>query len=163
MEAKTFTTEQATFMKKAAEEAFIGMTAKDGGPFGAVIVKDGEIIASGHDMVITSYDPTAHAEIIVIREASKLLQRLDLSDCELYSSCEPCSMCLGAIQCAKIKKVYFGCSRKDAEEIGFDDKFCFDVAKGVTTKEQVESKQVEREVCLEALKEWKGLEVSIRA
>lgn len=158
MQTETLTREQAAFMKQAAEESMIGMTAGDGGPFGAVIVKDGKVIASGHNMVIKTNDPTAHAEVTVIREASKLLKRFDLSDCEIYSSCEPCPMCLGAIHWAKMKKLYFGCSRKDAEDIGFDDKFIYDVIQGIATKEQVETVQVERDVCMPAFEKWKELE-----
>ncbi len=142
------------FMKKAVEEAFKGMRKNEGGPFGAVIVKDGKVIAKGHNMVLKTNDPTAHAEILAIRKASKKLKRFDLSDCEIYSSCEPCPMCFSAIHWAKIKKLYYGCTKEDAAGIGFDDKFIYDVIKGTVKKVQVEMLQVDREECLKPFKEW---------
>lgn len=109
------------FMTIAVQEAFQGVTGNEGGPFGAVIVKDGRIIARGCNRVIRTKDPTAHAEIVAIRRASKKLGRFDLSDCEIYSTCEPCPMCLAAICWAKIPKIYFGCTKEDAAKIGFAD------------------------------------------
>ena len=94
------------------EEALKGVRENHGGPFGAVIVKNGEIISKAHNEVIKNNDPTDHAEMMAIREASKKLERFDLSDCELYTSCEPCPMCFAAIHWAKIKKVYYGCTGK---------------------------------------------------
>lgn len=142
-------------MHKAVEKAFEGMRNNKGGPFGAVIVKDGKIIAEGHNEVVETNDPTMHAEIVVIRKATKLLKRFDLSDCEIYSSCEPCPMCFAAIHWAKMKKLYYGCTREDAAKIGFDDKFIYDVINGVASKEQVESfSKFEREHCLKPFKEW---------
>ena len=141
-------------MKIAKEEAEKGMRSKDGGPFGAVIVRKGKVIAQGHNLVFKTNDPTAHAEITVIRMATKKLGRFDLSDCEIYSSCEPCPMCLAAIHWAKMKKLYFGCTRKDAENIGFDDKFIYDVIKGTAKKMQVTSVCMSRKECLEPFNEW---------
>lgn len=141
------------FMKKAVKEALKGVNSNEGGPFGAVIVKDGKVIAKGHNMVLKTNDPTAHAEIIAIRKASKKLKRFDLSDCEIYTSCEPCPMCLSAIYWAKIKKVYYGCTKEDAASIGFDDKIIYDLIKGVAEK-TVEEAQVDREDCLKIFKEW---------
>lgn len=143
------------FMKTAVKEAFKGMRKNDGGPFGAVIVKNGKIIASGHNEVLKTNDPTSHAEIVAIRKAAKKLKRFDLSDCEIYSSCEPCPMCFAAIHWAKMKKLYYGCTRKDAEKIGFDDKFIYDVIRGVAIKKQVEVVKIGRKECLRPLKEWK--------
>jgi len=140
------------FMKIAVEEAFKALEENSGGPFGAVIVKNGEIIAKGHNEVIGSNDPTAHAEVMAIRKASKKLGRFDLSDCEIYSSCEPCPMCLSAIYWANIKKLYFGCTKEDAEEIGFKDKEIYDILKG--EKSNLESVNVDREECLKAFKKW---------
>ena len=97
-----------------------------GGPFGAVIVKDGEIIATGVNRVTHDNDPTAHAEVNAIRIAAKVLNTFDLSDCEIYTSCEPCPMCLGAIYWAHIKKVYYANTKKDAQKINFDDSFIYD-------------------------------------
>jgi guanine deaminase len=97
-----------------------------GGPFGAVIARGGKIISEAFNSVVIANDPTAHAEILAIREAAKLLNTHDLSDCTLYSSCEPCPMCLGAIYWAGIKTVVYGCDRNDAEEAGFSDKLIYD-------------------------------------
>jgi len=142
------------YFEKAVEEAVRGMKNDHGGPFGAVIVKDGEIIASAHNEVISSNDPTAHAEVLAIRKASKKLSRFDLSDCTIYSTCEPCPMCLSAIHWAKIRDLHYGCSQNDAAEIGFDDKFIYDVIRGTATKKQVISVQEHREECLELFKMW---------
>lgn len=109
------------FMEKAIEEARKGMKKRHGGPFGAVIVKDGKVFVSDHNTVIKKHDCTCHAEINVIKEASKRLKRFDLSDCEIYTTGKPCKMCEGAISWAKIKKVYYGNSYKDALNMGFDD------------------------------------------
>ena len=146
------------FMKAAVEEAEYGVKHNHGGPFGAVIVKDGKIIARSHNKVITTNDPTAHAEINAIREASTKLKRFDLSDCELYTSCEPCPMCFSAIHWAKMKKMYYGCTRADAAVIGFDDEFIYDVIKGTAEKEQVQTEQIERESCLKAFSLWEAKE-----
>ena len=142
------------FMKIAIDEAFKGMRADDGGPFGAVIVKDGEIIAVGHNHVVESNDPTAHAEIVAIRKAAKLLGRFDLSDCEIYSSCEPCPMCFSAIHWAKMKSLYYGATRSDAADIGFDDQYIYDVIEGKATKEQVTTENIDHDDCLGPFKEW---------
>ena len=142
------------YMKEAINEAFTGMRNGDGGPFGAVIVKDGKIIARGHNMVIKTNDPTAHAEVTCIREASKLLGRFDLSDCEIYSSCEPCPMCFAAIHWAKMKSLYYGASRFDAAAIDFDDQYIYDVINKTATKEQVEIHTIDCKECLEPFKEW---------
>lgn len=143
-------------MKIAKEEAEKGMRANEGGPFGAVIVRNGKIIAKGHNKVVKTNDPTAHAEINAIRETTKKLGRFDLSDCEIYSSCEPCPMCLATIYWAKMQKIYFGCNRKDAEKIGFDDKFIYDAIKGTAKKKQVKSICINRKDCLKPFNEWKN-------
>lgn len=109
------------WMQVAYDEAVEGMLANDGGPFGAVIVKDGEIIASAHNRVLQRNDPTAHAEINVIRDASNKLGTFDLAGCELYASCMPCPMCLGAVFWARISVVYYGATALDAARGGFDD------------------------------------------
>lgn len=149
-------------MKIAVEEALKGLRKNHGGPFGAVIVKDGKIIAKAHNEVIRKNDPTNHAEIMAIRKASSKLKRFDLSDCEIYSSCEPCPMCFSAIHWAKIKKLYYGCSKKDAAKIGFDDKFIYDVIKGISKKKQVRLKQVDRKECLKTFKKWEEKEDKVR-
>lgn len=142
------------FMKLALDEAYKGMRAEDGGPFGAAIVKDGKIIAIGHNEVIKTNDPTAHAEIVAIRKATKLLGRFDLSDCEIYSSCEPCPMCFSAIHWAKMKTLYFAANRYDAAAIGFDDQYIYDVIEGKATKEQVTIVKIDREEAMGPFQEW---------
>lgn len=144
------------FMKKAVKEALKGINSNEGGPFGAVIVKDGKVIAKGHNMVLKTNDPTSHAEITVIRKASKKLKRFDLSDCEIYTSCEPCPMCLSAIHWAKIKKVYYGCTKEDAASIGFDDKLLYDLIKEVSKDTLTDKLQIDHEDCLKLFKDWKS-------
>lgn len=100
--------------------------ANGGGPFGAVIARDGEIIATGVNRVTSEHDPTSHAEVNAIRNACRKLNTYDLSGCEIYTSCQPCPMCLGAIYWAHIDKIYYGNTKTDAKEIGFDDSFIYD-------------------------------------
>jgi guanine deaminase len=114
------------FMREAIRLSLEKMEAGFGGPFGAVIVKDGKIIARGFNNVIASNDPTAHAEVDVIRKACKTLNTFQLTGCELYTSCEPCPMCLGAIYWARPDKVYFANTKEDAARAGFDDNFIYD-------------------------------------
>lgn len=114
------------FLKRAVELAREGVKAGIGGPFGAVIVKDGIIIAEGQNNVTTSNDPTAHAEVTAIRNACKALGTYQLDDCMLYTSREPCPMCLGAIYWARPKAVYFAAEHTDAAEAGFDDSFIYE-------------------------------------
>lgn len=112
-------------MRKAVELS-VENVANGGGPFGAVIARDGEIIATGVNRVTDHNDPTAHAEVSAIRAASAKMQNFDLSGCEIYTSCEPCPMCLGAIYWARLDKVYYGNNKDDAARIGFDDSFIYD-------------------------------------
>jgi tRNA(Arg) A34 adenosine deaminase TadA len=112
---------QKQFMQTAIDEARVGIKNQDGGPFGACIVKDNQIIAAGHNCVLKNHDSTCHGEIDAIRKAEQNLQTHDLSGCELYTTGEPCPMCLAAILWANIKKVYYGCSLEDNEKIGFRD------------------------------------------
>lgn len=109
------------WMQLAYDEALAGMNRNDGGPFGALIVHNKEVIASAHNEVLKTNDPTAHAEINVIRKASQALARHDLSDCVLYTTCYPCPMCMGAILWARIPTVYYGAAEADAAKGGFDD------------------------------------------
>lgn len=116
--------ESETFMKEAIRQA--GENIKTGGgPFGAVVVKDGKIISSVGNRVTSTNDPTAHAEVVAIREACSTLGTFDLSGCEIYASCEPCPMCLGAIMWARIEKLYFAADRIDATKAGFDDELFY--------------------------------------
>ena len=143
------------FMKLAIDEALAGMKNNDGGPFGAVIVRNGEIISFAHNEVVKTNDPTAHAEVTALRKASSKLGRFDLSDCEIYSSCEPCPMCFAAIHWAKIKKLYYGSTREDAANINFDDKYIYDVIKGTAKELQVDVVQTNRLESLEPFRLWK--------
>lgn len=111
-------------MQKAIDLALENIK-NEGGPFGAVIVKDGEIIATGANRVTANNDPTAHAEVCAIRNACTKLQTFNLEGCEIYSSCEPCPMCLGAIYWAHLDKLYYACNKDDAADAGFDDSFIY--------------------------------------
>lgn len=124
-------------MQAAIQEAENNLITNDGGPFGAVIVKDGVIIAKGHNEVLKNNDPTCHAEIQAIRTACKALNTFDLNGCELYTSCYPCPMCLSAIIWANIKTVYYGNTAEDAAAIGFRDDFIYDFIKGNCSDEKV--------------------------
>lgn len=113
------------FLKRAVMLADENISSGNGGPFGAVIVKDGKIISEGANHVTTAIDPTAHAEIVAIREACRKLNSFQLDDCEIYCSCEPCPMCLGAIYWARPRAVYFAAGKDDASQAGFDDSFIY--------------------------------------
>lgn len=113
------------FMALAAQEADSNLQTNEGGPFGAVVIKDSEIIGRGHNRVLINHDPTCHAEIEAIRDACRNLNTHDLTGCTLYTSCYPCPMCLSAIIWANIKKVYYGNTAKDAADIGFRDDFIY--------------------------------------
>ena len=114
------------FMQEAINVGLEGMRNNLGGPFGCVIVKDDKIIGKGCNSVIASNDPTAHAEVVAIRDACKTLGSFQLEDCEVYTTCEPCPMCMGALYWARPKKIYYANSRYDAASIGFDDSFIYE-------------------------------------
>ena len=141
------------FMKAAIEEARKGFNHNHGGPFGAVIVKDGVPIAYAHNEVLKTNDPTAHAEILAIRRACALIESYDLSDCEIYSTSEPCPMCFSAIHWSRLKNLYFGTTRDDMAAIGFDDSLIYDILSGKTQVVQMETKNVDRVSCLGLLEE----------
>ncbi|XP_020590777.1 uncharacterized protein LOC110031749 [Phalaenopsis equestris] len=132
------------FLSKAIEEAYHGVDCGDGGPFGAVVVCNDEVIVSCHNMVLKQMDPTAHAEVTAIREACKKLGKLELSDCEIYASCEPCPMCFGAIHLSRIKRLVYGAKAEAAIAIGFDD-FIADALRGTAfyQKANLEIKQAD--------------------
>ena len=143
------------FMKIAKECAEHGVLHNEGGPFGAVITdKEGNIIAKGNNMVLTNNDPTAHAEVTVIRKACEKLGTYDLSGYILYTSCEPCPMCLSAIIWANIKTVYYGCTREDAGNIGFRDDAIYEYLEG-KKKDLLELKQLDRDDCIALFEEYK--------
>lgn len=143
------------FMQIAKNNAETGMLNKEGGPFGAVIIdKNGNIIANGNNQVLIKNDPTAHAEIMAIRNACKILNTYDLSEYILYSSCQPCPMCLSAIIWANIKKVFYGCSKEDAQKIGFRDDMIYEYLKG-ENKVLVNLEQIDREECIKIFEKYK--------
>ena len=113
-------------MQRAIELSEMGMQTGSGGPFGCVVVKNGKIVGEGFNQVTSTNDPTAHAEVVAIRNACKNLNTFQLEGCEIYTSCEPCPMCLGAIYWARPEKIYYANSREDAKAIGFDDSFIYD-------------------------------------
>jgi len=135
------------FMLRAIELARNGMDENEGGPFGAVVVKNGQIIGEGNNVVTSTNDPTAHAEIIAIRNACENLNSFQLSNCEIYCSCEPCPMCLGAIYWAHIEKIYISAIRKDAADAGFDDSFIY---------EELNLKAADRKIKIQQLSENEG-------
>ena len=142
------------YMKLAIAEARRGITQGHGGPFGAVIVRDGEVIAKGHNEVLRRKDATCHGEVQAIRAASKKLGTHDLSGCEIYTTGEPCPMCLGAIMWANIEKVYYGCNTKDTEIIGFRDEEFYG-------RESVRGEfllELDREACLALYEEYAAIE-----
>lgn len=145
------------FMKTAIELS-VENVKKGGGPFGAVITKNGEILAESCNLVTRLKDPTAHAEINVIREAAQKLENFDLSGCVLYTSCEPCPMCLGAIYWAKIDKVVFANTTDDAKKIGFNDAYIYKEISRPHQERNVKFRQILRDEALEAFKAWEQSE-----
>jgi len=143
------------FFMKAAIELSVRNIDENGGPFGAVIVKNGEIIAHGVNRVTANNDPTAHAEVNAIREASKKLGTFDLSGCIIYSSCEPCPMCLGAIYWAHLDKLYYANTKQDAMAIGFDDSFIYDELDLPKEKRKIPTIQILNKEALEAFNKWR--------
>ncbi|MDA3947302.1 MAG: nucleoside deaminase [Helicobacteraceae bacterium] len=140
------------WMKIAYDEATAGMLANDGGPFGAVIVQDDKVIATAHNEVLRTNDPTAHAEIIAIRRASEQLENFDLSECILYCTCKPCPMCLGAIFWAHIGTVYYGATEQDAARGGFDDHRFYEMLRGRNS--DVILKQIDYKVNAKLFDQW---------
>jgi tRNA(Arg) A34 adenosine deaminase TadA len=141
------------FMQAAIELSIRNVREGTGGPFAAVVVKDGRIIATGTNRVTSTNDPTAHAEITAIREACRELNTFQLTGCEIYASCEPCPMCLGAIYWARLAKVHFAATARDAAQAGFDDAFIYrELAAPV--ERQIPTLQVMREEALAAFAEW---------
>lgn len=143
------------FMKCAIREAEKGIRNGEGGPFGTVIVKDGKIIAKGHNQVVKNNDATCHGEMQALRKASKRLKNFDLSGCELYTTGEPCPMCLGAILWSNIDKVYYGCNIEDTEKIGFRDKK-FYAFSGEKKAEFVS--ELDRNECLKLYEEYQRID-----
>ncbi|GHA61362.1 tRNA-specific adenosine deaminase [Pontibacter akesuensis] len=152
------TEKDAAFMREAIRLSVEKMQQGFGGPFGAVVVRQGEIISKGFNQVLSSNDPTAHAEVDAIRKAAKKLGTHDLSDCELYTSCEPCPMCLGAIYWARLRKVCYGNTHDDAAQIGFDDAFIYKEIEKPLAQRQIPMQQCLASEAKEAFALWEKLE-----
>ncbi|HJO72490.1 MAG: nucleoside deaminase [Rhodospirillales bacterium] len=150
------------FMKRAISISRGMMHGLEGGPFGAVVVKDGEIVAEGHNQVTTANDPTAHAEVVAIREACRALGTFNLEGCEIYASCEPCPMCLSAIYWARLGRIYYANSRLDAAGIGFDDEHIYvEVAKPIEDRE-IPTIRLMAEEALGVFEEWDTMPGKVR-
>jgi len=149
------------YLKLAVEEAIIGMRAGDGGPFGALIVKGGEILGRGHNTVLKTHDPSAHAEVNAIRDACHSLQDHHLSGACIYTNFEPCPMCLGAIYWADIRQVFFCAGRKEAQQIGFMDSHLYDEFSRAPERRELKSSQVRVSEMDLLLDEWNKLEGKI--
>jgi tRNA(Arg) A34 adenosine deaminase TadA len=147
--------EKLKFMLRAIELSKNGLESGKGGPFGCVIVKDGKIIGEGNNQVTSTNDPTAHAEMVAIRNACKNINSFQLEGCEVYTSCEPCPMCLGAIYWARPDKIYFANNRSDAAEIGFDDAFIYDEIGEKIENRKIQMEPLGRMEALEIFKQWK--------
>lgn len=142
------------FMKRAIELSLLNLESGQGGPFGAVIVKDGKIIGEGANQVTSHMDPTAHAEVVAIRNACKELNNFDLSGAILYTSCEPCPMCLAATYWARISEVYFANNRKDAAEINFDDDFIYEEIPKRISDRSIKMTELLRSEALKVFNSW---------
>lgn len=146
------------FMKMAIDLSRSGMEQGKGGPFGCVIVKDGKVIGQGFNSVLDTNDPTAHAEVVAIRDACKNLGSFQLEGCYLYTSCEPCPMCLGAIYWARPERVFFANTKKDAAAIGFDDQFIYEELELPLNKRKIPFSQLSKEAAKKVFKEWELLD-----
>ncbi len=150
------------FMKKAIELSRRNMQAGRGGPFGAVVVKDGKVVGEGWNKVTSNNDPTAHAEVEAIRQACSALGTFDLSGCEIYTSCEPCPMCLSAIYWARLGKIYYANTKTDAAAIEFDDDFIYQEIPKSREQRKIPMSQMMREEALKVFKEWEEKSDKIR-
>ena len=153
------------YMKIAKDLANDNLKTNAGGPFGACVVKDGKLIGKGSNYVLANNDPTAHAEVMAIRDACKNINSYDLSGCELYTTCYPCPMCLSAIIWSNIKKVYYGNTKEDAADIGFRDDFIYDFINKVSLNEEnntiLDLKSMNREETIEEFNKFKNKEDKI--
>ena len=151
-------TREENFMQQAIDLSLQGINNNDGGPFGCVIVKGDEIIGRGNNKVTSSNDPTAHAEVVAIRDACANLSTFQLDGCEIYTSCEPCPMCLGAIYWARPKVVYYANTREDAAEIGFDDSMIYEEMNTPVEKRKIPILPLKREDAMKVFNAWKDKE-----
>jgi guanine deaminase len=141
-------------MARAIQLSIDGVHSGRGGPFGAVVVREGKIVAEGVNQVTSKNDPTAHAEVLAIREACAKLGIFELKDCELYTSCEPCPMCFGAIYWARLSRVYFANTAEDAAKIGFDDSFIYGELRQPHSQRRIPAIQMMREEALAGFRAW---------
>jgi guanine deaminase len=146
------------FMRRAIALGIENVRAGQGGPFGAIVVKDGRVVAEGANRVTTTNDPTAHAEIVAIREACRVLGVFQLTGCDLYTTCEPCPMCLGAIYWARPARVFYACVAADASAAGFDDAFIYGELKHPPAARRMPMQQLLREESLKIFLLWKNQE-----
>jgi len=153
--------QQKKFMREAIRLSMENVQSGNGGPFGAVVVKNGKIIATAVNAVTKSNDPTAHAEIVAIRNACATLNSFQLDGCDIYCSCEPCPMCLGAIYWARLNSIYFGNSKKDAAEINFDDNFIYDEFDISLNERKLPTIQLLRDEAQSAFIQWQKCENKI--
>ena len=142
------------FMKMAIDLSRTGMVQGKGGPFGCIIVKNGQVVGQGCNSVLDTNDPTAHAEVVAIRDACKNLGSFQLEGCYLYTSCEPCPMCLGAIYWARPERVFFANTKKDAAAIGFDDQFIYEELELPLNKRKIPFSQLSKKEANQVFKEW---------
>ena len=149
-------------MKLALDLARENLEKRNGGPFGCVIVKDGEVIATGYNKVIIDNDPTSHAEIVAIRKACRKLNTHFLSGCEVYSSCEPCPMCMSAIYWARPDKLYYSASRTDAADAGFNDKHIYDELSLMPDKREISGERLLKEEGEDIFHLWKDMDIDIK-
>ena len=149
-------------MREAIRLSQVKMRRGRGGPFGAVVVRRGKIIARGWNRVTSTNDPTAHAEVVAIREACRKLKTFQLADCELYTSCEPCPMCLAAIYWARLKKVYFANTRRDAAKIDFDDDLIYREVAAPIIQRRIPMKQLLRSAAVKVFAEWQAKPDKVR-
>jgi tRNA(Arg) A34 adenosine deaminase TadA len=147
------------YMQMAIDMSRSGMQKGEGGPFGAIVVKDNLIIGKGNNQVILNNDPTAHAEVVAIRDACSRLGNFQLDGCIIYTSCEPCPMCLGAIYWARPDRFFYACTRSDAADIGFDDNFIYQELDLDLSQRSIPASQVSQNEALEVFKEWKSKEI----
>jgi guanine deaminase len=150
-------TREEQFMQEAINIGLAGMRNNLGGPFGCVIVNDNRIIGKGCNSVIASNDPTAHAEIVAIRDACKKLDSFQLEDCEVYTTCEPCPMCMGALYWARPKKIYYANSRYDAASIGFDDSFIYEEIILPIDERKMMMEYLKHEEAIKMFEEWRNI------
>lgn len=150
------TEQDRIFMREAIALSLSGMKNGDGGPFGCIIVKNGVVVGRGNNRVTSTNDPTAHAEIIAIRDACRHLSSFQLDGCIVYTSCEPCPMCLGAIYWARLDRIVYACTRKDAADIDFDDDFLYKELVAPMAERRIPIVPLLRQEGLVAFKEWKN-------